>query len=61
MLLRMINSVGEYVAGAEYEVPDKEADRFVLLGYATTEGDLSQPYTDQEIAELTATGQTVSV
>jgi hypothetical protein len=59
VLLRMINSVGEYVAGQEYEVPTDEADRFVLLGYA--DGKLSRDYSDTERERLAATAQSVSL
>lgn len=54
----MIHSVDEYVAGEEYEIPDEEANRFVVLGYA--EGD--QPaLSDEERAAIEATNQAVSL
>jgi hypothetical protein len=59
MKLRMINSVGEYVAGEEYDVEDGEADRFILNGYA--EGALSRDYDEQEQQALTAEHQAVNV
>jgi len=55
----MINSVGEYVAGEQYDMPDEQADRFLLLGYAT--GQLSREYTTDEIATLHEGHQEVSV
>lgn len=59
MKVTMVNSVGEYVAGEEYEIEDAEADRFIVLGYA--EGELSQEYTDEEREALRADTQEVSV
>jgi hypothetical protein len=44
--VRMINSVGEHVAGTEIELPDEEADRFIALGYA--EGEIAGDYTAEE-------------
>jgi len=55
----MLNSVDEYVAGEEYDLPDELADRFVILGYA--DGDLSRSYTQSEQAELQETSQTVGL
>jgi len=57
--VRMIHSVGEYVAGTEVELPDEVADRFVVLGYA--EGELSREFTDEEREALRANRQEVSV
>lgn len=59
MKVRMINSVGEHVAGEEVELDDREADRFILLGYA--DGELSQEYSDSERDELQQQHQSVSV
>jgi hypothetical protein len=57
--VQMRNSVGEHVAGEEVELPDEEADRFILLGYA--EGELSREYSDEEQAELRSSHQEVNV
>jgi hypothetical protein len=57
--LLMINSVGEYVAGQEYEIEDAEADRFVILGYAT--GELSRSYSDDERDAFHGVHQRVSL
>ena len=59
MKVTMVNSVGEYVAGEEYEISDEEADRFIVLGYA--EGEPSREYTDEEREALRADTQEVSV
>lgn len=60
MKIRMVNSVGEYVAGEEYEVEEDEANRFVVLGYATTE-DPVLAFTDEERAAILASNQTVGL
>ena len=57
-IVQMINSVGEYVAGESYEIPDDEADRFVMLGYA--DGTLTREYSEHEIADMRGTHQAVS-
>lgn len=57
--VRMINSVDEFVAGEEVDLPDGLADRFVLLGYA--EGSLSRDYSDDERNEIGRGHQSVSV
>lgn len=60
MTVKMLMSVGDRVAGEEYDDLDQEtADRFVILGYA--EGDLSREYTDDERDALTAGKQEVSL
>jgi hypothetical protein len=56
--VRMVNSVGEHIAGEEYDLDTETADRFILLGYA--EGAVSRPYSDDELAALAATRQVVS-
>lgn len=56
----MINSVGDYEAGKEIELPDDLADRFLILGYADG-SDLSRVYTDEEKEAILATNQEVSV
>jgi hypothetical protein len=56
--VRMINSVGERIAGMPYVLDEEEADRFILLGYA--EGELSRDYTDEEREVVRATVQEVS-
>jgi len=55
--VRMVNSVGERVAGMPYVIEDEEADRFILLGYA--EGELSREYSEEEREALRATIQIV--
>ena len=57
--VKLIHSVGEHVAGEEIELPDDEADRYVVLGYA--EGQLSRDYDEQEQQALLATRQEVNV
>lgn len=59
--VRMVNSVGELAAGEEVELPDEQADRFLILGYA--EGELSRDYDEQEqqAIEANANRQEVSV
>ena len=57
--VRMLNSVGEHVAGEEVELPDEEADRFIILGYA--EGQLSHEYDLEERAAIEATHQGVGL
>ena len=57
--VRMTNSVGEFVAGKDYELDDETADRFILRGYA--EGELSREYADGEAEDITGGTQTVSV
>lgn len=54
----MINSVGEHVAGEEYELVDELSDRFVILGYA--DGELSRHYEDDEMELMRAQTQGVS-
>jgi len=44
--VKMINSVGEYVAGQEYNLDDETSDRFLALGYA--EGDVAGDYSIEE-------------
>jgi hypothetical protein len=56
--VRMIHSAGEYVAGEEYDMPDEQGDRFIVLGYAT--GSLSRDYSSEEIADLHEGHQEVS-
>jgi hypothetical protein len=58
-LVRMIHSVGEFAAGTEVEVPDEQADRFIVCGYA--QGALSRDYSDDELATLTEGHQEVTV
>lgn len=56
--VRMINSVGEHVAGEEVELEDSEAIRFIILGYA--EGELPGEVSDEQRAAIEATHQAVS-
>jgi len=55
----MINSVGEYVAGEEYDLDDETSDRFVLLGYA--EGEVAGDYGAEELETIQAKHQTVGL
>ena len=59
VLVTMVRSVDEHVAGETYRLPAEKADSFILKGYA--DGDLSRVYGDVEVAELTANSQTVGV
>jgi hypothetical protein len=67
MKIKMINSVGEYVAGKTYrvldEIPEEVSDRFLAAGYA--EGDVAGDYDETEwaafVAEQQAQNQAVSV
>ena len=59
MRVKMINSVGEYVAGEEYDLDDDTSDRFVVMGYA--EGVLSREHTPEEIAAEQNKHQTVAI
>jgi hypothetical protein len=58
-LVQMIHSVGEHAAGEQVELPDEQADRFIVCGYA--QGELSRDYSDDELATLTEGHQEVSV
>jgi len=58
-LVRMINSVGDQPAGVEVELDTETADRFIVLGYA--EGELSRDYNVEELAEMHASHQTVTL
>jgi len=56
----MKNSVGEYVAGEEYDLDEATGDRFLILGYA--EGsDVSRVYSDEERQALAESNQTVGL
>jgi hypothetical protein len=57
--VRMIHSVGDHAAGTEVELPEEEANRFIVLGYA--EGELSREIPDEEREALRAARQEVSV
>jgi hypothetical protein len=57
--VKMINSVGEHVAGEEYDLDDETSDRFILLDYAT--GDLSRDYSGEEVDAIQADHQQVNV
>lgn len=46
MRVKMVNSVGDYVAGEEYDLDDETSDRFLALGYA--EGDVAGDYSVEE-------------
>ena len=55
----MIHSAGEYIAGEDVELPEEEANRFIVLGYAS--GTLSREFTDEEREALGADRQEVNV
>jgi len=61
--VKMVNSVGEYAAGEEYDLDDETGDRFLALGYA--EGDIAGDFTVEEwdafVAKQEATVQRVGV
>lgn len=57
--VRMVNSVDEFVAGEQYDIPVEVADRFIVRGYA--EGSLSRDYSEDERAALHANHQVVNV
>jgi predicted secreted acid phosphatase len=63
MKVKMINSVGEYAAGEEYDLDDRMSDRFLAAGYA--EGEIAGDYTVEEwddfVAAQQAKNQTVGV
>jgi hypothetical protein len=50
MWVKMINSVGEYVAGKKYNLAQEEAEHFIISGYA--EGELGREITDDERERL---------
>jgi hypothetical protein len=58
-LVTMINSVGEHPAGEEVELPDEQADTYILRGYA--DGPLSREYSAEEQSEIRANQQVVGV
>jgi hypothetical protein len=57
--VRMINSVGDFIAGEEADLDEQVADVFILKGYA--EGTLSRDYDEAERAEILEGHQGVSV
>jgi hypothetical protein len=57
--VRMIASVGEYVAGEAYDIPASTADQWIARGYA--EGNYSRHYSEDEIPALLGNVQTVSL
>lgn len=57
--VRMLVSVGDHVAGEQYDLPLGVADRYVARGYA--EGSLSREYGRDELQELLGTPQVVSL
>ena len=59
MRVKMINSVGEYVAGEEYDLDDETGNRFVVLGYA--EGELTREVASDERSEMLNSTQTVGL
>jgi len=58
-VVRMINSVDEYVAGEEIDLDPEVADRFILRGYA--EGELSKEFSDSERAAVEGEHQVVNL
>ena len=57
--VRMINSVGEHVAGEKVSLAPEEADRFIILGYA--DGELSREFSEEEREAFRGKNQEVSV
>jgi phosphoribosylaminoimidazole-succinocarboxamide synthase len=56
--VHMVNSVDQFVAGEQYDIPVEVADRFIIRGYAT--GSLSREYSAEEHSALHANHQVVS-
>lgn len=52
-------SVGEHAAGEKYDIPVTLADQWIARGYC--DGNLSQPYTDDELAALRGNNITVVI
>lgn len=61
--VRMLHSVVgdglDLVAGEQYDLPVSVADEFIVKGYA--EGNLSRPHSADEINEMHAQRQVVSI
>jgi len=57
--VKMINSVGEHVAGEKVKLSPEEADRFIILGYA--DGELSREFSEEEREAFRGKNQEVSV
>lgn len=55
--VRMTHSVGELVAGEQYDLPVTLADTYLARGYC--EGNFSREYSDVELAGLRSNVQTV--
>lgn len=60
MIVRMVHSVGDHVAGESYEVEEQEGNRWVVLGYAETEEPVLA-FTAEERDAILATSQSVGV
>lgn len=57
--VRMLASVGDHVAGEQYDVPVEIADQWIARGYA--EGRMSRDYSEDELQALRQTVQTISI
>jgi hypothetical protein len=57
--VRMIASVGDHVAGEQYDLPVDIADRYLARGYAA--GDFSRHYEAHELHALRGNSQVVSL
>lgn len=57
--VRMIHSVGEHVAGEQYDIPVTLADQWLARGYV--EGEFSRHYEEHELAALRGNRQVVSL
>lgn len=57
--VQMVASVGEHVAGRQYDLPVEVADRYVARGYAT--GSLSREYSADELQQLKGNPQVVKL
>lgn len=59
MKVKMINSVGEYEAGEEYDLESGEGEHFVVCGYA--EGELEREVPDEERQQILGRNQSVGM
>ncbi len=57
--VHMIVSVEDLIAGNKYDLVAHEADKLIARGYA--EGELSRPFSEDELAALRANQQTVVI
>lgn len=55
----MIVSIGDLIAGETYDLPVEQADEYVVKRYA--QGDLSRPFSQDEVSHITRLDQSVGV